>query len=159
MGTYSLGDCELYTQFCNHLSFRLIQNGQGFKDRGDAQAAHVCLLPVDVGGRKLGDCGVAEISKCCGEMWKEVDEASRKKYEKKQAELKKKYDIEYPRWLESGGKELLDAAKAAKKAKKAKKAAKAAKAAGKGAGKRGRPSKKKAESEEEEEEESEEDDE
>jgi len=108
---------------------------------------------------KLGDCGVAEISKCCGEMWKEVDEASRKKYEKKQAELKKKYDIEYPRWLENGGKELLDAAKAAKKAKKAKKAAKAAKAAGKGAGKRGRPSKKKAESEEEEEEESEEDDE
>merc|ERR1719418_521731 len=91
---------------------------------------------------KLGDCGVAEISKCCGEMWKEVDEASRKKYEKKQAELKKKYDIEYPRWLENGGKELLDAAKAAK----------AAKAAGKGAGKRGRPSKKKAESEEEEEE-------
>ena len=90
---------------------------------------------------------------------KEVDEASRKKYEKKQAELKKKYDIEYPRWLENGGKELLDAAKAAKKAKKAKKAAKAAKAAGKGAGKRGRPSKKKAESEEEEEEESEEDDE
>merc|ERR1712012_1451017 len=83
---------------------------------------------------KLGDCGVAEISKCCGVMWKEVDEASRKKYEKKQAELKKKYDIEYPRWLENGGKELLDAAKAAKKAKK-------------------------AESEEEEEEESEEDDE
>merc|ERR1712130_85419 len=100
--------------------------------------------------KSLGEVGVAEISKECGSMWKEIDEATKKKYEKKQAELKKKYDIEYPRWLENGGKELLDAAKAAKKAKKAKKAAKAAKAAGKGAGKRGRPSKKKAESEEEE---------
>merc|ERR1712029_612688 len=100
-----------------------------------------------------------EASKECGSMWKEIDEATKKKYEKKQAELKKKYDIEYPKWLADGGKELLDAAKKEKKAKKAKKAAKAAKkAAPKGKG-RGRPSKKQAESEEEEEEESEEDDE
>merc|ERR1712029_735805 len=92
--------------------------------------------------KSLGEVGVAEISKECGSMWKEIDEATKKKYEKKQAELKKKYDIEYPKWLADGGKELLDAAKAAKKA------------ASKGKG-RGRPSKKQAESEEEEEEESE----
>ena len=105
--------------------------------------------------KSLGEVGVAEISKECGSMWKEIDEATKKKYEKKQAELKKKYDIEYPKWLADGGKELLDAAKKEKKAKKAKKAAKAA---GKGKG-RGRPSKKKAESEEEDEESEEEDDE
>ena len=105
--------------------------------------------------KELGEVGVAEISKECGVMWKQVDESTKKKYEKKQAELKKKYDIEYPKWLEDGGKELLDAAKKEKKAKKAKKAAKAA---GKGKG-RGRPSKKKAESEEEDEESEEEDDE
>merc|ERR1712241_1048210 len=135
MGTYSLGDCELYTQFCNHLSFRLIQNGQGFKDRGDAQAAHVCLLPVDVGGRKSRSEGEARGLWSRGDLqmlWRDVERGRRGI--KKQAELKKKYDIEYPRWLENGGKELLDAAKAAKKAKKAKKAAKAAKAAGNGEG-------------------------
>ena len=106
--------------------------------------------------KSLGEVGVAEISKECGSMWREIDEATKKKYEKKQAELKKKYDIEYPKWLADGGKELLDAAKKEKKAKNAKAAKKAA-PKGKG---RGRASKKKAESEEEEEEEeSEEDDE
>merc|ERR1712236_52795 len=65
--------------------------------------------------------GVAEISKTCGVAWKAVDDATRKKYEKKQAELKKKYEIEMPLWLENGGKELLDAAKLAKKEKSAKK--------------------------------------
>merc|ERR1712029_547307 len=104
--------------------------------------------------KSLGEVGVAEISKECGSMWKEIDEATKKKYEKKQAELKKKYDIEYPLWLENRGQELVDAAKKAKKDKKAKKAAKAGKKA------KGKASKKKAESEEEEEdEESEEDDE
>ena len=114
----------------------------------------------DAAKKSLGEVGVAEISKECGSMWREIDEATKKKYEKKQAELKKKYDIEYPKWLADGGKELLDAAKKEKKAKNAKAAAKAAKkAAPKGKG-RGRASKKKAESEEEEEEEeSEEDDE
>ena len=97
--------------------------------------------------KELGEVGVAEISKECGVMWKQVDESTKKKYEKKQAELKQKYDVEYPKWLESGGKELLDAAKKETKAKKAKKDAKAAKAKGKG---RGRASKKKAESEEDE---------
>merc|ERR1719509_509415 len=101
--------------------------------------------------KSLGQVGVAEISKECGSMWREIDEATKKKYEKKQAELKKKYDVEYPKWLADGGKELLDAAKKEKKGKAAKKAAKAAKG-------RGRASKKKAESEEEEDEESEEDD-
>merc|ERR1712184_41234 len=91
-----------------------------------------------------------------GVAWKNIDESKKKKYEKKQAELKKKYDIEMPLWLENGGKELLDAAKKDKKDKKAKKAARAAKKAG-GTGKgRGRP-KKKQESEEEEDEEEEED--
>merc|ERR1711881_120957 len=73
--------------------------------------------------------GVAEISKACGVAWKNIDESKKKKYEKKQAELKKKYDIEMPLWLENGGKELLDAAKKDKKDKKAKKAGKAAKKA------------------------------
>ena len=90
--------------------------------------------------------GVAEISKHCGEAWKKIDESTKKKYEKKQAELKKKYDIEYPLWLENGGKELLEAAKKAKKEKMKKKAAKKA---GKGASK---PKKKKAETSEEEDE-------
>merc|ERR1712105_184269 len=76
--------------------------------------------------KKLGEVGVAEISKSCGEMWRNIDEKTKKKYEKKQAELKKKYDIEYPLWLENGGKELLDAAKKEKKEKEAKKKAKAA---------------------------------
>ena len=102
--------------------------------------------------KKLGEVGVAEISKCCGEMWRNIDEKTKKKYEKKQAELKKKYDIEYPLWLENGGKELLAAAKKEKKDKAAKKAAKAA-----GKSKK-KASKKKAESEEEEEEDEEEDD-
>merc|ERR1711937_185637 len=72
---------------------------------------------------------VAEISKACGVAWKNIDESKKKKYEKKQAELKKKYDIEMPLWLENGGKELLDAAKKDKKEKKMKKAGKAAKKA------------------------------
>merc|ERR1712126_682743 len=92
--------------------------------------------------KELGkDVGVAEISKLGGVNWKKVDESTKKKYEKKQAELKKKYDIEYPIWLENGGQELVDAAKKAKKAAKAGKKAK------------GKASKKKAESEEEEEDE------
>ena len=73
--------------------------------------------------KELPGAGVAEISKNCGVQWKNVDEATKKKYEKKQAELKKKYDIEMPLWLENGGKELLDAAKKAKKDKKMKKKA------------------------------------
>ena len=73
--------------------------------------------------KELPGAGVAEISKNCGVQWKNVDEATKKKYEKKQAELKKKYDIEMPLWLENGGKELLDAAKKAKKEKKMKKKA------------------------------------
>ena len=105
--------------------------------------------------KKLGEVGVAEVSKCCGEMWRSIDEKSKKKYEKKQAELKKKYDVEYPAWLENGGQALVDAAKKAKKEKNAKKKAKAAKAA---KGKKA-PKKKKDESEEEEDEEEEEDDE
>merc|ERR1711878_145113 len=78
--TYSLGDCELYTQFCNHLSFRLIQNGQGFKDRGDAQAAHVCLLPVDVGGRKSRSEGEARGLWSRGDLqmlWRDVERGRR----------------------------------------------------------------------------------
>ena len=107
--------------------------------------------------KKLGEVGVAEVSKCCGEMWRSIDEKTKKKYEKKQAELKKKYDVEYPAWLENGGQALVDAAKKAKKEKKDKKKAKAAKA-GAAKGKKG-SKKKKPESEEEEEEDEEEDDE
>merc|ERR1712198_81229 len=73
----------------------------------------------DAAKKALPGAGVAEISKHCGEAWKSIDESTKKKYEKKQAELKKKYDVEYPLWLENGGKELLEAAKKAKKEKKA----------------------------------------
>merc|ERR1711970_509516 len=73
--------------------------------------------------KALPGAGVAEISKHCGEAWKNIDEGDKKKYEKK------KYDVEMPLWLENGGKELLDAAKKAKKEKKLKKAGKAAKKA------------------------------
>merc|ERR1711862_134661 len=59
--------------------------------------------------KALPGAGVAEISKHCGEAWKNIDEGDKKK-----AELKKKYDVEMPLWLENGGKELLDAAKKAK---------------------------------------------
>merc|ERR1711942_256177 len=68
--------------------------------------------------KALPGAGVAEISKHCGEAWKNIDEGD-----------KKKYEIEMPLWLENGGKELLDAAKKAKKEKKMKKAGKAAKKA------------------------------
>merc|ERR1711870_201052 len=68
--------------------------------------------------KALPGAGVAEISKHCGEAWKNIDEGD-----------KKKYDVEMPLWLENGGKELLDAAKKAKKEKKLKKAGKAAKKA------------------------------
>jgi len=76
--------------------------------------------------KALPGAGVAEISKHCGVAWKNIDEGDKKKYEKKQAELKKKYDVEMPLWLENGGKELLDAAKKEKKMKKVGKAAKKA---------------------------------
>ena len=109
--------------------------------------------------KKLGECGVAEISKCCGEMWRNIDEKSKKKYEKKQAELKKKYDVEYPAWLENGGQALVDAAKKAKKAKKEKKKAKAAKAAAGAKKKASKKKKQESEEEDEEDEEEEEDDE
>jgi len=76
--------------------------------------------------KELPGAGVADISKNCGEQWRSIDEATKKKYEKKQGELKKKYDVEMPLWLENGGKELLDAAKKAKKDQKMKKAGKKA---------------------------------
>ena len=107
--------------------------------------------------KKLGDCGVAEVSKCCGEMWRSIDEKTKKKYEKKQAELKKKYDVEYPAWLENGGQALVDAAKKAKKEKKDKKKAKEAKAAKAAAAKGKKKASKKKEPESEEEEDEEED--
>ena len=44
-----------------------------------------------------------------------VERDKKKNYVKKQAELKKKYDIKYPQCLENGGRELLDDAKKAKK--------------------------------------------
>merc|ERR1711881_430147 len=69
--------------------------------------------------KALPGAGVAEISKHCGEAWKNIDEGDKKKYEKKQAELKKKYDVEMPLWLENGGKELLDAAKKSKEREEA----------------------------------------
>ena len=89
------------------------------------------------------DAPITEISKKCGEEWRAVDEKVRKKYEKIQADAKKKFDKEYQEWLENGGEEAL---KEAKKAKKEKKLAKAAKA-----GKTSKKSKKKVESEEEDE--------
>merc|ERR1712001_199805 len=83
----------------------------------------------DAAKKALPGASIGDTSKHCGVAWKNIDEGDKKKYEKKQAELKKKYDVEMPLWLENGGKELLDAAKKAKKEKKLKKAGKAAKKA------------------------------
>merc|ERR1712037_786950 len=54
--------------------------------------------------KALPGASIGDISKHCGVAWKTIDEADKKKYEKKQAELKKKYDVEYPLWLENCGK-------------------------------------------------------
>merc|ERR1712054_644540 len=51
------------------------------------------------------DAPITEVSKKCGEEWRNIDEKVKKKYEKMQEEAKKKYDIEYKEWLENGGEE------------------------------------------------------
>ena len=84
---------------------------------------------------------ITEISKKCGEEWRALDEAAKKKFGKMQEEAKKKFDKEYKVWLENGGEEALKQAKKEKKEKKDKKPA--------NAGKPKKKSKKKVESEDE----------
>merc|ERR1719309_1495429 len=57
------------------------------------------------------DAPITEVSKKCGEEWRNIDEKVKKKYEKMQEEAKKKYDVEYKEWLENGGEEALKQAK------------------------------------------------
>ena len=87
------------------------------------------------------DAPITEISKKCGEEWRALDEAAKKKFVKMQEEAKTKFDKEYKVWLENGGEEALKQAKKEKKEIKDKKLAKA--------GKTTKKSKKKVESEDE----------
>lgn len=59
---------------------------------------------------------VTEVGKKTGEIWRSMAEDEKKKWEKKAAEAKEKYDVEYKEWLEGGGAEALKEAK--KEAKK-----------------------------------------
>jgi len=62
---------------------------------------------------------VTEVAKKAGEMWQSIDEATKEKYNKKQAEAKEKYDAEYKEWLDNGGAQAMkDAQKEAKAAKR-----------------------------------------
>ena len=61
------------------------------------------------------DAPITEVSKKCGEEWRNIDEKVKKKYEKMQEEAKKKYEVEYKEWLENGGEEALKQAKDDKK--------------------------------------------
>lgn len=72
--------------------------------------------------------GVADIAKIAGQLWKEVDDEAKAKWNEKAKEDKERYERERKAWLESGGAELeKQAAKEKKAAKRASKAASAPK--------------------------------
>eukprot|EP00092_Neocalanus_flemingeri_P027473 GFUD01029799.1.p1 GENE.GFUD01029799.1~~GFUD01029799.1.p1 ORF type:complete len:112 (+),score=37.36 GFUD01029799.1:3-338(+) len=71
------------------------------------------------------DAPITEVSKKCGEEWRGLGDAAKKKYEKMQEQAKVKFDKDYKEWLESGGEEALKEAKKETQAKKDKKSAKA----------------------------------
>jgi len=56
-------------------------------------------------------CGVTDVAKSAGEMWRELGEGSKKKYEDIHQELIEKYKEDYKEWLESGGREAIKQAK------------------------------------------------
>ena len=60
---------------------------------------------------KNPEAPITEVAKKCGEEWRALDDVSKKKYEKKQEEAKKKYEIDMKAWLENGGEEAMKQAK------------------------------------------------
>eukprot|EP00091_Calanus_sinicus_P013163 TRINITY_DN29289_c0_g1_i1.p1 TRINITY_DN29289_c0_g1~~TRINITY_DN29289_c0_g1_i1.p1 ORF type:complete len:107 (-),score=42.02 TRINITY_DN29289_c0_g1_i1:140-460(-) len=68
---------------------------------------------------------ITEVSKKCGEEWRALGDASKKKYEKMQQEAKDKFEVDMKEWLENGGEEAMRQAKKETQAKKDKKAARA----------------------------------
>ena len=75
---------------------------------------------------KNPDAPITEISKKCGEEWRALGDAAKKKYEKKQEEAKKKFEVDMKEWLENGGEEAMAQAKKETQQKKDKKEARAA---------------------------------
>merc|ERR1712105_166154 len=68
---------------------------------------------------------ITEVSKKCGEEWRAISDAEKKKYEKMQEEAKKKFEVDMKEWLENGGEEAMKQAKKEAQAKKDKKAGRA----------------------------------
>ena len=65
---------------------------------------------------------ITEVSKKCGEEWRAIGDAEKKKYERMQEEAKKKFDEDMKEWLENGGEEAMRQARKETQAKKDKKA-------------------------------------
>ena len=65
-----------------------------------------------------------QISKKCGEAWKNIDEKKKKKDEKMQEEAKAKFEKDMKAFMENGGEAAMAEAKSKTQEKKAKKAAK-----------------------------------
>eukprot|EP00091_Calanus_sinicus_P005819 TRINITY_DN16333_c0_g1_i5.p2 TRINITY_DN16333_c0_g1~~TRINITY_DN16333_c0_g1_i5.p2 ORF type:complete len:107 (-),score=35.82 TRINITY_DN16333_c0_g1_i5:124-444(-) len=71
---------------------------------------------------KNPDASITEVSKKCGEEWRALDDASKKKYEKMQQVAKEKFEVDMKEWLKNGGEEAMKQAKKETQAKKDKKA-------------------------------------
>ena len=65
---------------------------------------------------------ITEVSKKCGEEWRAIGDAEKKKYERMQEEAKKKFDEDMNEWMENGGEEAMRQARKETQAKKDKKA-------------------------------------
>lgn len=57
------------------------------------------------------EASITDIAKKGGEKWRELDAATKEKYEGKVKEAKERYEVEYKEWLESGGAEAMAQAK------------------------------------------------
>ena len=68
---------------------------------------------------------ITEVSKMCGEEWRALGDAEKKKYERMQEEAKKKFEVDMKEWLENGGEEAMKQARKETQAKKDKKAGRA----------------------------------
>lgn len=64
------------------------------------------------------EASVTEVGKKGGEKWRELDSATKEKYENKVKEAKERYEEEYKEWLENGGAEAIEKQKREKKDEK-----------------------------------------
>merc|ERR1712126_344168 len=133
MGTHHTGVCQYYAVYkplVLELNFQCYRYYQFLLPRimvkqakGEGQPKRpisAYFLWMNAEGREMvkknnPDAPITEVSKRCGEEWRNLDEKTKKKYEKMQEEAKKKYDIDYKEWLENGGEEALKQAKDDKK--------------------------------------------